>query len=325
MPIDLALECRQSPGDGVMLTAAVRDLHRCCPGKYRTAIACPWPDLWPHNPYLTELDHESPHTQTLEVHYPLVHQSSQRPYHFQHGYCRFLSEVLGERIEPTEWGGDIHLSADERIHPPPNHLDIGETRYWLVISGGKRDYTAKWPHPRFVEDVVRLTKREIRWVQVGEGGHHHPRIHGSLDLVGATSLRELIRLVYHADGVLCPVTLAMHLAAAVPTRSDRPPRRACVVLAGGRESPHWEAYPWHQYLHTVGQLPCCLAGGCWKSRTVPLGDGDAKDTDSLCERPIQVEPGHWVPQCQTMHSVDDIVRAVLGYYHGGAYSWPRTL
>ena len=36
-----------------------------------------------------------------------------------------------------------------------------------------------------------------------------------LDLRGKTDLRQLIRLVYHAQGVLCPVTLAMHLAAAV--------------------------------------------------------------------------------------------------------------
>ena len=40
-----------------------------------------------------------------------------------------------------------------------------------------------------------------------------------IDLVGKTSLRELIRLIYRADGVLCPVTLAMHLAAAVETRA----------------------------------------------------------------------------------------------------------
>jgi hypothetical protein len=46
-----------------------------------------------------------------------------------------------------------------------------------------------------------------------------------------------------------------------------------VVIAGGREAPHWEAYPGHQFIHTVGVLRCCATGGCWKSHTKPLGDG----------------------------------------------------
>jgi hypothetical protein len=34
----LILRNFQSPGDLVMLTAVVRDLHACCPGKYRTDV-----------------------------------------------------------------------------------------------------------------------------------------------------------------------------------------------------------------------------------------------------------------------------------------------
>jgi hypothetical protein len=56
-----------------------------------------------------------------------------------------------------------------------------------------------------------------------------------------------------------------------------------VVIAGGREPPHWEAYPHHQFIHTVGSLPCCDDGGCWKSRTRRLGDGQAGDLpENLC-------------------------------------------
>jgi hypothetical protein len=69
----------------------------------------------------------------------------------------------------------------------------------------------------------------------------------------------------------------MHLAAAVETRPIAHPSRPCIVVAGGRESPNWEAYPTHQFLHTVGVLPCCATGGCWRSRTLPLGDGDEND------------------------------------------------
>jgi hypothetical protein len=38
------------------------------------------------------------------------------------------------------------------------------------------------------------------------------RIIGAQIFRGRTDLRQLVRLVYHAQGVLCPVTLLMHLA-----------------------------------------------------------------------------------------------------------------
>ena len=34
-------------------------------------------------------------------------------------------------------------------------------------------------------------------------------------------------------------------------------RRPCVVVAGGREPAHWEAYPDHQFIHNNGALRCC--------------------------------------------------------------------
>lgn len=323
--IDLVLRSYQSPGDGVMLTAAVRDLHRCCPGRYRTAVSCAWPDLWAESPYLDELDHADPRSRILDMHYPLIHQSNQLPYHVQHGYCQYLGEQLGERIVPTRWGGDIHLSPDERLADPPHHAEHGLCRYWLLVSGGKQDFTAKWPDPHTVQTVVDQTRDQIPWIQVGEAAHHHPRIVGAVDLVGRTTLRELILLMHHADGVLCPVTLAMHLAAAVPTRPGRPQRRACVVLAGGRESPSWEAYPWHQYLHSVGQMDCCSSGGCWKSRCHRIGDGDPKDHEGLCVRPVPVSETLNIAQCQTMIRPDTIMQAILAHYRSGHYTWPRTL
>ncbi len=42
----------QSPGDIVMLTAAVRDLHRQHPNCYITDVRTPCPALWEHNPTL---------------------------------------------------------------------------------------------------------------------------------------------------------------------------------------------------------------------------------------------------------------------------------
>jgi len=112
--------------------------------------------------------------------------------------------------------------------------------------------------------------------------------------------------------VICPVTMFMHLAAAVETRPGRRQHRPCVVVAGGREPPHWEAYPHHRFLHTNGALPCCDDGGCWKSRVEPLGDGDEKD-QSLCLRPVRLPSGRKLPQCLDLITAADVIRAVESY------------
>jgi ADP-heptose:LPS heptosyltransferase len=152
------------------------------------------------------------------------------------------------------------------------------------------------------------------FVQVGEAGDHHPALDGVVDLRGATDLRQLVRLVYHAQGVVSPISLLMHLAAAVETKPDAPKNRPAVVLAGGREPPHWTAYPHHQFIHTVGALRCCDSGGCWRSRTLPLGDGDEKDRpDQLC-----VDVVGTLPRCMDMITADDVIRRIESYFIGGA-------
>jgi ADP-heptose:LPS heptosyltransferase len=274
----LILSNFQSPGDVVMLTAAVRDLHACYPGRFLTDVRTPWPELWRNNPYLTKLDDRDPTVGRIECQYPLVQFSNQRPVHFLYGFIEHLNQQLGLRIVPTQFKGDVHLSdAEKAAASPIQMLTGGDVPYWIIVAGGKYDYTIKWWHFRRWQAVVDQLRDRVPFVQVGERTHYHPRLNGVLDLRGKTNLRDLIRLVYHADGVLCPVTLIMHLAAAIETRPGAAQARACVVVAGGREPSHWEAYPTHQFVHTVGLLPCCAKGGCWRSRSVPLGDGDEKD------------------------------------------------
>ena len=48
MPRRLILRSLQSPGDVVMLTAAVRDLHAACPGQFETDVRSSAPALWEH-------------------------------------------------------------------------------------------------------------------------------------------------------------------------------------------------------------------------------------------------------------------------------------
>src|SRR5947209_2483574 len=56
----LILRSFQSPGDVLMLTAAVRDLHAAAPGRYCTDVRTSCPALWDHNPHLTPLHEAAP-------------------------------------------------------------------------------------------------------------------------------------------------------------------------------------------------------------------------------------------------------------------------
>ncbi len=302
-----------SPGDLVMLTAAVRDLHRCHPGQFLTDVRSSCPELWEHNPYLTPLRETDRGVEQIDCHYPLIDQSNEAPYHCIHGFAEFLSERLQRRVRPTFFGGDIHLSRDERRWKSTVHELAGiDLPFWIVNAGGKFDFTIKWWDSRRYQKIIDHFRDRILFVQVGEIGHHHPRLRNVVDLRGKTELRQLVRLTYHAQGVLCGVTALMHLAAAVPVRPDRPPARAAVVIAGGREPTHWEAYPHHQFIHTIGALPCCLTGGCWRARTRALGDGEETDEpNNLCTDVVGD-----LPRCMDMITPEDVIQRIETYFAG---------
>jgi ADP-heptose:LPS heptosyltransferase len=310
----LVLRNLLSPGDIVMLTAAVRDLHRCYPNQFETDVLTSCPELWDNNPYVTRLNENDPDVEVIDCDYPLIGRSNQTPYHCLHGFSEFLNNHLNLNIRPTAFKGDIYISDLEKSWYSQVHELTGEdTPFWIVVAGGKFDVTIKWWQTERYQEIVDHFKGRIQFVQVGERGHHHPKLNGVIDLRGKTDLRQLVRLVYHSQGVLCGVTALMHLAAAVEVKEGGPLNRPCVVIAGGREPVHWEAYPHHQFIHTIGQLPCCAQGGCWRSRTVPLGDGDERDQpERLC-----VDVVGKLPRCMDMITSAEAVRRIEKYFDGG--------
>lgn len=319
----LILRSFQCPGDIVMVTAAVRDLQKAHPGQFEIDVRTSAQQLWENNPYLTPLKEGDPGVRTIEMQYPLINQSNTRPYHFIHGYAQFLEEQLGIRIPLTEFKGDIHVSKREKNWMSQvEELDF-KGRFWIMMAGGKFDFTAKWWNPAFYQDVVDHFQGRIQFVQCGESSHWHPPLQGVINLIGKTDTRQFVRLMYHADGVVCPVTFAMHLAAAVETKPGRPRNRACVVIAGGREPSHWEAYPHHQFLHTNGALRCCEQGGCWKSRCQPVGDNDPKDRD-LCVEPVAVREDLKIPHCMHLITPEKVIHAIETYYVGGGLTYNPT-
>lgn len=321
----LMLRHKLAMGDTVLFTALCRDIALTYPGKYEIVVDTHFREVFAHHPYARVREPKEPLRgpgfATTEISYRdgILAANSPTPQrvHMLSWYHRDFSRKTHLAVQPLYPKACIPLSDEEK------QARI-EGDYWLIVAGGKRDATVKvWRPERWQELVNRMNDHGIRCVQTGarHNGHFHPSLTNVVDMVGrCTTTRELFSLIYNANGVICPITGAMHVAAAY----DKP----CVVIAGGREAPWWEGYTnqyaafgskcppiavEHRYLHTLGQLACCKRSGCWKHRTVLLGNKDRFDRpDRLCKLPVVTAAGA-APKCMDLIGVEQVLEAVLSY------------
>lgn len=305
MPRKVILKSQLALGDIVCFTAAVKELHRQYPGEFLTGVETPFPQLWEHNVDVVDLTNDAD-AELVDVHYDRddyvsVNRSNQHPVHIIEAYCQDLANTLGlPSLRPRELKGHVYLSRDEYGWKSMPHEHFNVQRYWLICAGGKTDFTTKWwPHQSY-QRVVDYFQGRLQFVQVGAAGdgHVHSALNGVIDLVGRTDLRQLIRIVHAACGVVCGITSLMHLAAAVPLPTWQKRPRPCVVVAGGREPRSWYGYQTHRILESVGALPCCATGGCWQSHTVSLGG----ENERLCERVVNN-----TPKCMAMIRPESVI------------------
>lgn len=302
-----------------MITGVVRDLKKLKPeldiGVYTTAE-----ELWANNPYCVFRHIRDKWSNPITINYEhWLNQANFDPnkMHFLGSIHKFVGRQLGIEIPVTEWHGDIHMSQSEKETAP-----IVDEPYWILVCGGKTDFTTKWWNPDHAKKVVDHFKGKIKFLQIGDKGtpgvypeHVHFPVDGADNMIGKTSIRDLIRLVYNASGVLCPVTFLMHLSAAVPVNPKFDYKiRPTVVVAGGREPPHWEEYEGHRFLHTIGQLDCCEKGGCWARRAQLVDDGKPWNRVEMCKRPIQLNSSLRIAECMHMLNPNKIIEAIESYY-----------
>jgi hypothetical protein len=308
----------RAPGDIVCMTACIRDLALSYPGRFEIHVAGTCQELWQNNPYVERSwgTRVPPRIRRYRLSCcDSLMECDQRRMHYLTAFHRDLGRKLDIELEPLFPKGDLHLSDAERTGRPVREP------YWLLVAGGKQDITTKvWSAARFQKVVWLLRDLGIQCVQIGASlpGHFHPALDGVTSLIGETSLRDVLRLVYHAEGVICSVTFVMHVAASFS--------KPCVVLGGGREPWWWEAYVnsptrhfgrWcapvsvqHRYIHTIGQLECCTHSGCWKNLVeqaahISLG--------SCCLAPCDDGCGQTVPRCLDLVTPRDVVDAALSY------------
>lgn len=334
MPEKLLVKNNLSPGDYVVLTAAIRDLHSCYPGKYITRVETPQPAVFSNNPDCSRFPTD-PKTKQFRAGYNnvshyTINKCNEHKAHFMWGFIGHFNKELNLNVKLTDFRPALYLTQEEKETP------LLEKPYWIFASGGKRDYTAKWWDPACWQAVADLMQaRGHKMIQVGGGSHTHPPMRGVTDLVAKTTFRELIRLIYHAEGVMCVVTCLMHIAAAL--------NRPCVVVSGGREPWWWEAYDhrtreknmrmgypdWkppandnfipHRFLDTLGQLDCCTGQGCWRNWIVRTPELDDQPDFRFCSKPAQ-GPSTIIPKCLQMITPEMVVENAEWYYQQGILS-----
>lgn len=315
----IILRHNRAPGDVLVMTALVRDLALSHPGKYQIMVDTSFRELWDNNPYVVPAKDNRLGAAVINLSYgKSIGRAGREPIHFLTGFHHDFLEKTKTDVPLLYPRPDLHLSREEDTVSPI------DGRYWIVMAGGKNDFTTKHPRYQNIQESVDILRGcGLRFVQIGgkgsKPGHFHCKLNGVIDLVGQTSIREMIQLIRHADGVICTITFAMHIAAAL--------EKPCVVTAGGREEWWWEAVSKmnpafanvpnpvnvsHRYLHTMGTLPCCLRKACWKNKC-HQGEGDK----SYCSMPVKTPEGQIVPKCQEMITTERIVEAVLSYYAEG--------
>jgi ADP-heptose:LPS heptosyltransferase len=318
-------------GDTVLLSGLVRDLHAAYPGRYTIGVETNFTNVWWNNPYVTKVDiksHPAPRTVVLEWG-AAMHSGASVPSgkgkqkkHILAWYHHHFEQQTGVHVPVRLPRADLWLSEEESVPRVSG-------RYWVVLSGGKLDVTIKhWHRTRMQEVVNTLADYGIPCVQLGSvcSNHIHPPLENAVNLLGKTeNARDMWNIIKYADGVICGITAAMHIAAAY--------ERPCVVLGGGREEPWFEEYsntygafgdcqepvrvP-HRYLHTLGQLDCCQTTGCWRKRVVPLDPEELhRKARFVCKYPVNPLVSHEVAKCMDMITTEQVVDAVLSYYVDG--------
>jgi glycosyltransferase involved in cell wall biosynthesis len=215
------------------------------------------------------------------------------------------------RIRP-----DIYLNGEEK----QNNIirkHYGIERYWVVAPGGKRDCTCKiWDWRRF-QKVIDHFDGYIKFVVIGRSDHLVEKLNNVIDLTDKynNDLRGLFPVVYHADGCVSGVSLLLHLCAAMPNRNnERIFPKPCVTIYGGREPLTFTAYNQTHPLHTGGAIDCCVYGGCWHSRIVPL-QKDVDKNKRLCKSTVERD-GKVIQRCMDMITSDDVIRQIERLYEG---------
>jgi len=314
----LFIDFIKPPGDVLCLLGALREINKH--EEITFSIGGPhgelYPDLTANNPlYDSNITREGCDKVVKPDYGQGIRESDEREQgHFTEALCHNVANQLGLVVPYNcDTRPAIYLTDSEK------HLRPVQQPYWVFFAGGKVDFTAKWwTHDNWQEVATKLSTfvPDMNVVQVGATGpeHYNFQLRNVQNMVGQTTLRQLLCLIYHSEGVVCGITSGMHVAGAFG--------KPCVVIAGGREGPWWEKYDEHTFIHTVGQLSCCNKP-CWCSH---VDDSTAKANPSskggVCVNASLNKDAHTskqqpaVPSCMSKITPNLVLNAIKNTYTG---------
>lgn len=243
-----------------------------------------------------------------------VEQARESPQHVTEFFHDVLQNLTGLQCPKKTHHPVIHLANKERESP------FAGNRYWVLFAGGKSDIPLKlWYGPFFQQVADYLNSLGRLVVQTGRSKDKHYHLRQSIkvfdDDYKPSNVRRLFQLINHAEGVICPITSGMHIAAAF--------NKPCVVIAGGREDPWWEAYSAdygafgghyiglpHRYLNVVGtDMPCCRLAGCWHRQFQGLDSQGCDNFAKVTEFPTQIAHCMFsIDPASVVHAIDSYIR-----------------
>jgi ADP-heptose:LPS heptosyltransferase len=239
-----------------------------------------------------------------------------RMFQFSSGFVKALFEPFGLEHNHAGCRPAVYLTEDER------QVRASEKPYWVLATGGREQMTTKWyPSDQAQRVADGLRERGFDVVQVGSAAGYHPPLEGTVNLIGKTTLRQLFGVIHNANGVICPVTSFLHIAAATPRDGEPIP---VICLNGGREDPHFATYPETKVLHTIGDLDCCRRYGCWAHNCHILAPGPMErigkpdkdgDPPRRCKNGVNID-GVLYPKCMTLVSSDLVLASVDSITNG---------
>jgi len=290
----------QSPGDILTMTRALADLKGTYP-HWHIDVRSPCMEIFENCPHLTPLDDSDPEVETFSIRYDDINISGWNGLHFADAFKNDMERKLKCRIKKTGIRPELWISDEEKGWINQVETEFGwKGPFWLLNAGRKQDNELKQYH-KWQEVVDILNWRfygRVKIVQIGHEAHIHPQLRGVLNLVGQTDTRQLIRLAWHADGTIGPLSFQFVIAAAL--------EKPAVVLAAGKEGVRWHLYPNIRHISTNGALECCKWDGCW------LGGELGK-----CKNQV-----NGVPRCFEIIRPYQIADGVCQYYSGGVLKMP---
>ena len=152
--IQLIFKQMQSPGDLLMLSIAIRDLHLTYPDWFETDVISCYPEVFYKNKYITNLPKDK-NIMVINLDYgPYLHKLRKKGLHFSDCFIYMLNEKLNISITKSSSKPYIQLTDEEKTKKLFLDKFGIKKPYWVLNAGIKNDIPLKQYPPYLYQSVI---------------------------------------------------------------------------------------------------------------------------------------------------------------------------